>query len=65
MAKVKIDIAEVRKARKFLRQVNKYDYADIEWLENGIPVKISKDVASRMLKLGLNNVDILETQYRE
>jgi hypothetical protein len=62
--KVKINVEEVRKARAFLRSVNKHDLEDIEWIDkNGSPLKISADAIAEFSYLGLNNADFIDGTY--
>jgi hypothetical protein len=58
--KVKIDVQQVRDARKFLRSVNKHDLENIEWLEKGVAVKISDAAVAEFKYLGLNNSDFID-----
>jgi hypothetical protein len=61
--KVKIDVAEVRKARAFLRSVNKHELEDIEWIDKGTPLKISDKAVAEFQYLGLNNSDFIDGGY--
>lgn len=61
--KVKINVEQVREARKFLRSVNKHDLENIEWLEKGQPVKISDKAHAEFKYLGLNNTDFIDAGF--
>jgi hypothetical protein len=61
--KVKIDINEVKKARNFLRSVNKHELEDIEWVENGKPIKVTAKANAEFQYLGLNNSDFIDGGY--
>lgn len=58
--KVKINVEQVREARKFLRSVNKHDLEDIEWIEKGQPIKVSDKAYAEFQYLGLNNADFID-----
>ncbi len=63
--KVNIAIEEVYRIQEERRAINKLEFQDIVWTENGKPINIPAEVLHTWLFCGLNNMDfIMAGQHR-
>ena len=63
MAKVQVAIEEVKALKARLREINKLDFENIEWTENGVPLVIDKRCVEGWEEIGLNNSDFISNNF--
>lgn len=59
---MKVDIEEIHNLKNRLWEINRLEFEDIEWYEDGKPIKYSEDleiIKTNFCYTGLNNVDFV------
>lgn len=63
---MRVDIEHVRKIQAERMKINKLNFDDIEWYEDGKKVKVSSKVCEDFKFTGLNNIDFITAEiYKE
>lgn len=58
-----IHVEEIKGHLKRLNYVNSLDLNEIEWFEHGQPLNISKELINEFELTGLNNSDLISTNF--
>ncbi len=61
--KIKIDIEDIFEIQERRRNINKLDFADIEFCSNGKPLNIDPKVREEFSFIGLDNMDFITSNY--
>lgn len=55
-----VDCDEVRRLKARLREINKLEFAEIEWMQDGKPASFDPKAQLNWAFIGLNNTDFVE-----
>jgi hypothetical protein len=63
---MRVDVEYVRKLQEERMKINRMNFKDIEWYENGKKVEVSPQIIDDFEFTGLNNTDFITSEvYKE